>query len=231
VYPGLEEGTWTPFKVRELREGEDLAQLLGAKNDKNKKGGPGKVKKDVVIGNGAPKATKAEEGSKLEGGKETGSVQEERPASETATSTEGSAIPATGVAVPAPTPALATPKGTPKPAVDEDTDIPDADDNENDEDELEEGELEEGDEGEEEAPDAEEMALSDDEDLAEGEQIIEDIIEMPEAENGVIYVEDEDEEEGAVYPMQGGKVVNWGAFFALLWVSLHIFLFLVKDGG
>jgi len=230
MYPGLEEGTWTPFKVRELREGEDLAQLLGVKNDKSKKGGSGKVKKDVVVGNGAPKATKLEEDSKPEGDKETGSgVQEEKPTSETATSTEGGAILATGATAPVPVLALAPAKEMPKPVADEDTEIPDADDNENDEDELEEGELEEGDEGEqegegeEEAPEVEEMALSDDEDLAEGEQIVEDIIEMPVTENGVIYVEDEDEEEGAVYPMQQGKVANWGAFFALLWVSLHIF--------
>lgn len=230
MYPGIEEGTWTPFKVRELREGEDLAQLLGVKNDKSKRGGAGKVKKDVVVGNGAPKTTKLEEGSKPEGGKETGSgVQEGKPASETATSTESGVIPATGAAVPAPALASAPVKEAPKPAVDEDTEIPDADDNDNDDDELEEGELEEGDDGEqegdgeEEAPEVEEIALSDDEDLAEGEQIIEDIIEMPETENGVIYIEDEDEEEGAVYPMQQGKVVNWGAFFALLWVSLHTF--------
>lgn len=227
MYPGLEDGTWTPFKVRELREGEDLAQLLGVKNDKNKKGGSGKVKKDVVVGNGAPKATKLEDGQKLEDGKETGSgVQEEKPASETATFTEGGAIPTTGAATPV---TLIPTKETPKPVADEDTEIPDADDNENDDDELEEGELEEGDEGEqegegeEEAPEVEDMPLSDDEDLAEGEQIVEDIIEMPETENGVIYVEDEDEEEGAVYPMQQGKIANWGAFFALLWVSLHIF--------
>ncbi|RPB23432.1 actin-like ATPase domain-containing protein [Terfezia boudieri ATCC MYA-4762] len=223
MYPGLEEGTWTPFKVRELREGEDLAQLLGVKNDKNKKGGSGKVKKDVVVGNGAPKVTKLEEGSKPEGVKDTGSgIQEEKPASEKVTSTEGGAIPAIEAAAPVPALALGPAKETPKPTVDDDTEIPDADDNENDEDDLEEGELEEGDEGEqegegeEEAPEAEEMALSDDEDLAEGEQIIEDIIEIPEAENGVILVEDEDEDDGAVYPMQQGRVANWGAFFALL---------------
>lgn len=36
-------------------------------------------------------------------------------------------------------------------------------------------------------------------------------------EDGV-YVEDDDDEEGAVWCMKEGKVVDWGCFFALLWV-------------
>lgn len=216
MYPGLEEGTWTPIKVRELREGEDLAQLLGVKNE-NKKNGSGKVKKDVVVGNGAPKSSKQEEGLKPEGTAQTGSeTQEQKQDSATTVpiQADGAIVATTGAATPA--------KETSKPNGDEDTEIPDADDNENDDDELEEGELEEGEEGDqegegdEEAPEADEMALSDDDDLADGEETVEDIIEMPETDNGIVYVEDEDEEEGAVWPLQQGKVVNWGAFFALL---------------
>ena len=218
MYPGLEAGTWTPIKVRELQDGEDLALVLGVKVDK--KGASGKVKKDVVVGNGAPKTTKSEEGSTA--GEVKGTVlvgQEERAAGAIATPTgsgTGSALTTEGAV------SVATlAKEVPGPPASDDIEIPDADDG--DEDELEEGELEEGEEGEQEgegddeAHDVEEMALTDDEELAEGEEIVEDIIEMPETEN-VIYVEDEDDEEGAVWPMQKGQVVNWGAFFALLWV-------------
>lgn len=35
-----------------------------------------------------------------------------------------------------------------------------------------------------------------------------------------IYIEDEDDEEGAVWCMKEGRVVDWGCFFALLWVLL-----------
>ena len=228
-----------PVKVRELREGEDLAALLGVKND-NKK--TGKVKKDVVVGNGAPKTAgvrdeKLEEGAiaanNLEGvvsgasGKHgTGSeVQQESDPTVTSTPGEGAkSLPSTSITTGASAPVPPQPRDNIKPAEDQDTEIPDADDNEGDEEELEDGEeLEEGEdheqEGEgEEVAEADDMILSDDEELAEGEEIIEDIIEMPETENGVVYVEDEDDDEGAVWPMQQGKVVNWGAFFALLWV-------------
>lgn len=216
MYPGLEDGAWTPIKVRELREGEDLALVLGVKIDK--KGASGKMKKDVVVGNGAPKITKSEEDSTVDGVKNTSPVgQEEKlvgAMAPPAGSTTGLAL-TTEAAV-----SVATlEKATPRSAINEDIEIPDAD--EGDEDELEEGELEEGEEGEgdEEAHDTEEIALTDDEELAEGEEIVEDIIEMPETEP--VYVEDEDDEEGAVWPMQKGQVVNWGAFFALLWVRFN----------
>ena len=218
MYPGLEDGTWTPIKVRELREGEDLALVLGVKIDK--KGALGRLKKDVVVGNG-PKTTKLEGGSTVGEIKDTSSVgQEEKPVGAMATpigsGTESTLTTEAAVSM------AALAKETPRLTISEDIDIPDAD--EGDEDELEEGELEEGEEGEhegegdEEAHDVEEITLTDDEELAEGEEIVEDIIEMPETEN-VVYVEDEDDEEGAVWPMQKGQVVNWGAFFALLWVG------------
>jgi actin-related protein 9 len=31
-----------------------------------------------------------------------------------------------------------------------------------------------------------------------------------------VYVEDEDDEEGAVWCMKEGKIIDWGCFFALL---------------
>ncbi|KAF8473192.1 hypothetical protein BDZ91DRAFT_714159 [Kalaharituber pfeilii] len=228
MFPGLEDDTWVPIKVRELREGEDVGTLLGVKVD-SKKAESSKAKKDVVVGNGAPKSLGLQEGksmeqAKLEKPKDTSGfpkTQDEKATAATATTMEETANPPTAT-MDTGAPAPDTAKSFAASTDDQDTELPDADDNEGDDEEGEEGEdLEEGEEHEqegegEETQDVEEIVLSDDEEMAEGEEIVEDIIEMPETENGVIYVEDEDDDEGAVWPIQQGKVVNWGAFFALL---------------
>jgi actin-related protein 9 len=40
--------------------------------------------------------------------------------------------------------------------------------------------------------------------------------------DGGVYVDDEDDEEGAVWCIKEGKMVDWGCFFALLYVALFL---------
>lgn len=239
MFPGIEEGTWTPTKVRELREEENLESFLGGKIERKRQRGV--VKKDVVVGNGAPPTAVKSASPKQE---------DEKPKE------EGSATPAgkgkspeaggTGMDAPAGASSVDTPgQKNSASGQDPDLDLPDVDDNDEDDEEGEEGEeLEEGEEPEGElegdigetqegdGDQVEEIVVSDDEDMAEGEEIVEDIIEFGEEsgeKGGVMYVEDEDDEEGAVFPIQKGKVTDWGCFFALLYAFPPFHHFLLTD--
>ena len=201
MFPALEPGTWTWTKVREAREGEKdrlLATAMARQDDDDDDDDD--EEEDDEEEEDEEEAEEGDEATAVGAKPEDDSTEKPKiPVSAVAgavnTATEDTAkldISEKGEAKPGEEMAT-TVKDEVKPLVSElkaeDSEMMDV-----------AGEQEE--EAEEEDDDEEEDDEEDDDEEDE--------------ELGDVYVEDEDDEEGAVWCMKEGKVVDWGCFFALL---------------